>query len=103
MANRNTMPNQTVNPGWMSTGNEAWWATASEHQSEMLDFMSHRLFKGSQAARELGQCRSWEEAMGIQSNWLHGTFTDYSAEATKVMAINVKHGADVAQRRKPRH
>ena len=73
-----------------ATATAAWWATASEHQSEMLDFMSHRLSKDSDAVRELGQCRSWEDASGVHSRWLQDTFTDYSAEGTKVMAINVK-------------
>jgi hypothetical protein len=90
MANRNTLPDQPVNPGWMSTGNEAWWATASEHQSEMLDFMSHRLSRDSDAARELSRCRSWGDVSGVRSQWLQGTFKDYSAQATKIMAINVK-------------
>jgi hypothetical protein len=87
----------------MSTGNEAWWATASEHQSEMLGFMSHRLSKASDAARELSRCRSWGDASGVHSKWIQDTVTDYSAQTTKVMAINVKQAADEAQGRRPRH
>ena len=104
MKNQTTSQSWPTNQAaWMTTATAAWWAKGSEHQSEMLNFMSHRLSKASEAVRELGQCRSWEEASGVHSKWLQDTFTDYSAEATKVMAINVKHGADVAQRRQPRH
>ncbi len=89
---------------WRATGTEAWWARSSEHQSEMLDFMSHRLSKASEAVRELGQCRSWEDdASSVQSKWIEDTLTDYSAQATKVAAINVKQGADAVQGRKRRH
>jgi hypothetical protein len=95
-----TFPNQPMNNGWMPKGTEAWWATASEHQSEMLDFMSHRLSKDADAVRELGQSRSWEDASGVHSKWLQDTFKDYSAEASKLMAINVKQAADAAQDRR---
>ena len=103
------MRNQTIsqswpmNQAWVPTGREAWWATAAAHQSEMLDFMSHRLSKASEAARELGQCRNAEDASGVHSKWLQDTVKDYSAQSTKVMAINVKQGADAAQGRQRRH
>jgi hypothetical protein len=98
-----TLQNWPMHDGWMPKGTEAWWATASEHQSEMLDFMSHRLSKDADAVRELGQCRSWEDASGVHSKWLQDTVKDYAAEATKVTAINVKHGADAVQGRKRHH
>ena len=91
-----------MNHGWTPQGTEAWWATASQRQSERLDFMSHRLSKDSDAVRQLGQCRSWEDASGVHSKWLHETVNDYAAEATKVMAINVKQVGDAAQDRRPR-
>jgi hypothetical protein len=88
---------------WVATGREAWWARGSEQQSEMLDFMSHRLSKASEALRELGQCRSWEEASGVQSKWMEDTLRDYSAQSTKVAAINLKQGADAVQGRQRHH
>ena len=103
MTSHKTDLKQPVNNEWMPKGTEAWWATATEHQSEMLNFMSHRLSKDSQAVRELGECQSWEAASVIYSRWLQDAFKDYSAEATKVRAINVKQAADVAQDRRPRH
>jgi hypothetical protein len=65
--------------------------------------MSHRLSKDADAVRELGQCRSWEDTSGVRSRWLQDTFKDYGAQATKVMAINVKQAADAAQDRRSRH
>ena len=103
------MKNQTKSQSWpmpetwMARGTEAWWARSSEHQSEMLDFMSHRLSKASEAVRELGHCRNWEDASGVHSKWLEDTLTDYSAQSTKVAAINVKQGADAVQGRKRHH
>jgi len=102
MRNQTTSQSWPMNQAWMPTGREAWWARGSEHQSEMLDFMSHRLAKASEAARELGHCRSWEDASGVHSKWLRDTVKDYSAQSTKVMAISVKQGAD-AQGRQRRH
>jgi hypothetical protein len=69
----------------------------------MLDFVSHRLSKASEAARELGQCRSWEDASGVQSKWVSETLNDYSAQSTKVMAITIKEPAGVAQGRQRHH
>ena len=102
MTNRKTDLNQPVNSGWVPKGTEAWWATATEHQSDMLDFVSHRLSKDSQAVHELGQCRSWKDGSGVNSKWLHDTFNDYATVATKVMALNVKQAAEAAQNRRPR-
>jgi hypothetical protein len=92
-----------MHPAWIATGTEAWWARGAEHQSEMLGFMSHRLAKASEAVRELGQCRNWEDASGVHSKWLQDTLTDYSAQSTKVAAINVKQSADAVQGRKRHH
>jgi hypothetical protein len=102
------MKNQSQNwpmnqAAWITSATAAWWAKGSGHQSEMLDFMSHRLSKASQAARELGQCRSWEGASGVQSKWLTDTLEDYSAQSTKVMAINVKQPASAAKGRQRYH
>jgi hypothetical protein len=88
---------------WMTTATAAWWAKGSEHQSEMLDFMSHRLSKASEAVRELGKCRNWENASDVHSRWIEDTLTDYSAQSTKVAAINVKQGAEAVQGRQRRH
>jgi len=65
----------------------------------MLDLMSHRLSKTSEAVRELGQCRSWEDASGVHSKWFNDTLADYSSQSTKVAAI----GADAAQGRQRGH
>jgi hypothetical protein len=105
MRNQTTSQNWPMNQAaWMTSATAAWWAKGSGHHSEMLDFMSHRLSKASEAARELGQCRSWEDASGVHSKWLVETLNDYSAQSTKVMAINVKEPAGVVQgRQRQRH
>jgi len=103
MTNQTKSQSWPMTQAWTATGREAWWARGSEHTSEMLDFMSHRLSKASDTMRELGQCRSWEDASRVHSKWIEGTLTDYSAQSTKVAAINVIQGADAAQRRPRRH
>ena len=90
------MKDQARSQSWPMThgldgyGNRSLVGQGIRHQSEMLDFVSHRLSKASEAVRELSQCRSWEEASGVHSKWIEGTLTDYSAQSTKVAAINVK-------------
>jgi hypothetical protein len=71
---KNQMKSQSwpMTQAWMATGTEAGWARGSEHESEMLDFMSHRLSKASEAVRELGQCRSWKGASGVHSKMDQG-------------------------------
>ena len=103
MKNQTKSQSWPMTQAWMPTGMEAWWARGSEHHSEVLGFMSHRLSKASEAVRQLGQCRSWEEASGVHSKWMEDTLTDYSAQSTKVAAINLKQGADVVQGRQRHH
>jgi hypothetical protein len=69
----------------------------------MFDFMSHRFAKDSAALHELSECRNLEEVSSLHSKWLQDMSKDYSAEATKVMAIYTKQAADAAQERRPRH
>jgi hypothetical protein len=88
---------------WMLPGTQTWWSSVSEFQSEMFDFMSHRFTKDSAALHQLSECRNWEEVAGLHSRWLQDLSKDYSAEATKVMAIYTKQTADAAQDRRPRH
>ena len=103
MNNQTKTQSWPMTQAWMAAGTEAWWARGSEHQSEMLDFMSHRLSKASEAVREFGRCRSWEDASSVHSKWIEGALTDYSAQSTKLAAINVKQGADAVQKRQRRH
>jgi hypothetical protein len=102
MAHHKTIQTEQSNNAWTLPGTETWWSSASEYQSEMFDFMSHRFAKDSAALHGLGECRNWDEVASLNSKWLQDMSKDYSAEATKVMAIYTKQAADAAQERRPR-
>ena len=59
--------------------------------------------------KPLKPCASWASAvvgrtpLACIPNGSTDTLTDYSAQSTKVAAINVKQGADAAQGRQRRH
>ena len=103
MANHSTPKTTRSKDERTLPGAETWWSSVSEYQSEMFDFMSHRFAKDSAALQQLRECRNWEEVAGLHSRWLQDLSKDYSAEATKVMAIYTKQAADAAQDRRPRH
>jgi hypothetical protein len=102
MANQKNLP-EAMNNAWMLPGTETWWSTVSEYQSEMFDFMSHRFSKDSAALHGLGECRNWDEVLGVHSRWLKDMSKDYSAQAAKVTAIYTKQAADAVQERQSRH
>ena len=60
----------------------------------MLEFLSHRLAKDSDALHKLGECKSLHDVTAIQSTWLQETVQDYTTEATKVLDIVTKHAAN---------
>jgi hypothetical protein len=84
----------------LADGMEAWFATVSECQREMVDFVSNRLAKDSETMREMLDCRNPAEAMEIHSRWVQETIQDYSAEMTKTLAIYRKHAADAVQKKR---
>ena len=99
MKNQTTSQSWPMNQAaWMTTATAAWWAKGSEHQSEMLDFMSHRLSKASEAVRELGQCRSWEDASGVHSKWFHG----HAHGLLRTVHEGDRHQRQTGRRRGPR-
>jgi Phasin protein len=98
MGNHKTEQREPMNNEWMPGGTDAWWSAMSEYQSEVLDFMAHRLAKDSHAVRELGECQNWRDVADLQSKWVEDTFRDYSKEATKIMAIYAKQGSDAERR-----
>lgn len=69
---------------------EAWFATTTECQREMIGFMSMRLEKDSEAAREIMGCKNLADVTAIQSRWVEETLRDYNAEMTKRMTIFTK-------------
>jgi Phasin protein len=78
-------------------GLEAWFATASEYQREVVDFVSNRLAKNSDTMREMLGCRNPADAMAIHARWVQETIRDYSAERTRMLAIYTKNAADAVQ------
>jgi hypothetical protein len=68
----------------------------------MFDFMSHRFAKDSAALQQVGPWRNWTDVSGLHSKWLQDMSNDYSAEATKMMAIYTEQAANGAQDRHKR-
>lgn len=66
---------------------EAWFAASAECQREMIGFVSMRLEKDGEAAREMMGCKNLADVAAIQSRWVEDTLRDYSTEMTKLMNI----------------
>jgi hypothetical protein len=66
---------------------EAWFAATTECQREMIGFVSMRLEKDGEAAREMMGCKNLADVAAIQSRWVEETLRDYNAEMTKLMNI----------------
>lgn len=71
----------------MARATEAFVAAAAECQREMLSFVSMRLEKDSEVAREMMGCKNLADAAAIQSRWVEETLRDYNVETTKLMKI----------------
>jgi hypothetical protein len=71
----------------MIPGAETLFATLAASQREMLDFVSRRLEKNGEVMREVTACRNWADALTVQSRWVQEMMRDYSAEATKLLAL----------------
>jgi Phasin protein len=69
---------------------ETWFAATAECQREMMSFMSMRIEKDGETAREVLGCRNLADATAIQSRWLEETVRDYNSEMTKLMTIYTK-------------
>ncbi len=66
---------------------EAWFAATAECQREMIGFVSMRLEKDGEAAREIMGCKNLADVVTIQSRWIEETLGDYNAEMAKLMTI----------------
>jgi hypothetical protein len=69
---------------------EAWLAAATECQREMMSFVSMRLQKDAEAAREMTACKNPADVVAIQSRWVEETLRDYNSEMGKLMTICTK-------------
>ena len=84
----------------MADGMQAWLATATECQREMVDFISKRMAKDSGTVREMIGCRNPTDAMDIHLRWAQEMMRDYGAEMSRILAIYTRHAGDVAERRR---
>ena len=71
----------------MIPGAETLMASFAASQREMLEFVSMRLEKDGEVFRELTACRNWTDALTVQSRWVQETMRDYTAEASKLLAL----------------
>ncbi|WP_445500518.1 phasin family protein [Microvirga sp. G4-2] len=69
---------------------ETWFAAATEWQREMMSFVSMRLEKDAETAREMMGCRNVADVTAIQSRWMEETLRDYNSEMGKLMTICTK-------------
>ena len=69
---------------------ETWFTAAAECQRELTDFVSTRLAKDGDTAREMLGCKNIADATAIQSRWIEETLRDYNSEMTKLMTICTK-------------
>ena len=74
----------------LANATETWFAAATECQREMMSFMSMRVEKDGETAREMLGCRNLADATAIQSRWLEETIRDYNSEMTKLIGIYTK-------------
>ncbi|EIM29422.1 phasin family protein [Microvirga lotononidis] len=69
---------------------EAWFAASAECQREMIGFVSMRLEKDGEVAREMMASKSLTDVAAIQSRWMEETLRDYNNEMGKLMTICTK-------------
>jgi hypothetical protein len=91
-----------TNSAAMLTQMETWWSQAGACQHEMADFMLRRLEKDRDAVRDTLACKNWPDVVAAQSRWVNETMRDYTAEATRMLAISTGQVAESVQNRQVR-
>lgn len=71
----------------LASAAEAWFAASAECQREMIGFISMRLEKDGEIAREMMGCKNLADATAVQSRWMEETLRDYNDEMGKLMTI----------------
>jgi len=94
---RVTTPRTGLDPKALMTGAETWWSTMAEYQQEVARFMSDRLAKGGDAIRQTLSCRSWTEALDVQSKWADETLRDYNAQMSKLSGLYARSAASTVR------
>jgi hypothetical protein len=72
---------------------------AAETQREIMNFVSKRLEKDSEAFRDFGQCATMADAMQVQFRWAQETIRDYGTEMSKLVEMWApKHSGEARTR-----
>ncbi|MBA1156825.1 phasin family protein [Microvirga mediterraneensis] len=74
----------------LANATEAWFAASAECQREMIGFVSMRLEKDGEIAREIMASKNLADVAAIQSRWMEETLRDYNDEMGKLMTICTK-------------
>jgi hypothetical protein len=51
--------------------------------------------------RDLAGCKNWADLSERQLKWLEEAMSDWSAEATKLLAVSMNRAAEEAKERRP--
>lgn len=89
--NQQTLANDSARA--LANAAETWFITATECQREIMGFVSMRLEKDGETAREMLGCKKPEDATAIQSRWIEETLRDYNSEIAKLMTICTRHAS----------
>ncbi|WP_243370757.1 phasin family protein [Microvirga solisilvae] len=69
---------------------ETWLSAAAACQREMIGFVSMRLDKDSETAREMMSCKSPTDMAAVHTRWIEETLRDYNSEMSKLMELCTK-------------
>jgi hypothetical protein len=56
--------------------------------SEVGQFLSHRMARNSDAITRMAKCGNWQDAFSIQAEWLRDASDDYAKQIGKLMEVN---------------
>ncbi len=62
--------------------------TLSDLNTEVSQFVTHRVARNGEAMGRLTKCRSFPEAFAIQAQWVQDVADDYLKEMSKRMVVN---------------
>jgi len=102
MQDKNTVRDERTRPEFPSgalAGPETWWATMTEYQHEVGQFISDRLVKDAKAIRQTLSCRDWTAALEVQGRWVDETLRDYSEGMKRLSGLYAKQAAGTVRER----
>ncbi len=62
----------------------------SEWNSEISQFVSHRIARNTEAFARLTKCQALPDAFAVQAQWIQDAADDYSKEMQKVVEVSGK-------------